>query len=99
LAYLDEDGHKEAVEEIRQGIAEIEAFLEKIGQLGQLDDCPELLFLREWQSEVETSRPRSPRERLVAELQAAVEEDQFELAASLRDRLHLLETEQSGQEL
>ncbi len=99
LAYLDEDGHEEAVEEIRQGIVEIEAFLEKIGQLDHLDDCPELLFLREWESEVETNRPRSPRERLVAELQAAVEADKFELAASLRDRLHSLETEQSGQEL
>jgi len=96
---LDEDGHEEAVEEIRQGIVEIEAFLEKIGQLDHLDDCPELLFLREWESEVETNRPRSPRERLVAELQAAVEADKFELAAALRDRLHSFETEQSGQEL
>lgn len=99
LAYLDDDGHAEAVEEIRQGIVEIEAFLEKIGQLDQLDECPELLFLREWESEVETNRPRSPRERLAAELQAAIEADKFELAASLRDRLRSLETEQSGKEL
>ena len=99
LACLDDEAHGEAVTEIREGIVEIEAFLEKIGQLDQLDDCPELLFLREWESEVESNRPRSPRERLTAELQAAVEADKFELAASLRDRLRSLETEQSGQEL
>lgn len=99
LACLDDEAHGEAVTEIREGIVEIEAFLEKIGQLDQLDDCPELLFLRKWESEVESNRPRSPRERLTAELQAAVEADKFELAASLRDRLRSLETEQSGQEL
>ena len=99
LTCLDSDAHGEAVEEIRRGIVEIEAFLEKIGQLDQLDECPELIFLREWESEVETNRPRSPRERLAAELQAAVDADKFELAASLRDRLRSLETEQSGKEL
>jgi len=99
LACLDDDGHQEAVAEIRQGIGEIEAFLEQIGQLDQLDECPELLFLREWESEVESSRPRSPRERLSAELQDAVAADKFELAASLRDRLRSLEIEQSGKEL
>ena len=99
LACLDDEAHGEAVTEIREGIVEIEAFLEKIGQLDQLDDCPELLFLREWETEVESNRPRSPRERLAAELQAAVEADKFELAASLRDRLRSIETEQSGQEL
>jgi len=99
LACLDDDAHAEAIEGIREGIVEIEAFLEKIGQVDQLDDCPELLFLREWESEVETSRPRSPRELLVAELEAAVDADKFELAASLRDRLRSLETEQSGKEL
>ena len=99
LACLDDDGHQEAVAEIRQGIGEIEAFLEQIGQLDQLDACPELLFLREWESEVESSRPRTPRERLSAELQDAVAADKFELAASLRDRLRSLEIEQSGKEL
>ena len=99
MAFLDKDAHGEAVAEIRRGILEIEAFLDKIGQLDQLDDCPELLFLREWETEVESNRPRSPRERLAAELQAAVAEDKFELAASLRDRLRSLETEQAGQEL
>ncbi len=99
LACLDDDGHQEAVAEIRQGIGEIEAFLEQIGQLDQLDECPELLFLREWESEVESSRPRSPRERLSAELQDAVAAYKFELAASLRDRLRSLEIEQSGKEL
>ena len=99
LACLEDDAHGTAVEEIRQGIVEIEVFLEKIGQLDQLDDCPELIYLREWESEVESNRPRSARERLAAELQAAVDADKFELAASLRDRLRSLEIEQAGQEL
>jgi hypothetical protein len=99
LACLDDDEHGAAIAEIRLGIGEIEAFLQKIGQLDELGECPELLFLREWESEVESTRPLSPHERLTAELEAAVEADKFELAASLRDRLRSLETEQSSKEL
>ena len=96
LACLEAANYAEALAEIRRGIVEIEAFLAKIGQLDQLDECPELLFLREWEGEVENTRPRTLRERLMADLQAAVEADRFELAASLRDRLRSLETEQAG---
>ena len=96
LACLDADNHAEALAEIGRGIVEIEEFLAKIGQLDQLDECPELLFLREWEREVESTRPRTLRERLTADLQAAVEAERFELAASLRDRLRSLETERAG---
>ena len=96
LACLEAENHAEALGEIRRGIAEIEAFLAKIGQLDQISECPELLFLREWEGEVESTRPRTLREQLTADLQAAIETERFEVAASLRDRLRSLETEQAG---
>ena len=57
---LEAENYAEALTEIRRGIVEIEAFLAKIGQLDQLDECPELLFLREWAEEVESTPPPPP---------------------------------------
>jgi hypothetical protein len=93
LSLLEAEDYEGTLGEIRQGIGQIEEYLKEIGRFELLDSCPELAFLRDWESEVENARPLSMRERLKAELRAAVEQDKFELAASLRDRLRLLETE------
>ena len=54
---------------------------------GLREECPELHFLREWETEVESARPMSKLEQLREELRLAIERDQFERAADLRDRL------------
>ena len=89
LQMLEEKEHEEALQEIRGGIEEIEQFLEAQEEPGS-DECEELQFLRKWEKEVEGNRPLSRRERLDADLRAAVEEEKFELAASLRDKLRRL---------
>ena len=92
LSHLDGEQHTKALVEIRGGITEIEYYLRKTGRFDQLEHCPELHFLREWETEVESKRPVSPREKLSDELRNAIENDQFELAADLRDRLRSLES-------
>jgi len=93
LSHLDGDQHSKALVEIRGGITEIENYLRKTGRFDQLEHCPELHFLREWETEVESKRPVSLREKLSEELRSAIENDQFELAADLRDRLRSLKSE------
>jgi len=95
LALFGEQDYEGTLVEIRAGIREIEAFFENLGHFDQLEECPELRFLRGWESEVENARPLTLKEQLNLDLQAAVEQEKFELAASLRDRLRTLEIEQS----
>ena len=95
LAQVERNEYGRALEIIREGIDEVEAFLDVQGELADLDDvegCPELNFLRELEDEVRQARPLSAEERLQAELLEAVEQEQFELAAELRDRLRRLDT-------
>lgn len=94
LGRLEQQDHGGALVEIRDGIRRIEIHLKGIGRFDQLDDLAELRFLRDWEKEVDGARPRTAHEQLVADLQSAVEQEQFELAATLRDRLHRLEREQ-----
>lgn len=89
LYLLEEKNHQEALEEIRRGIGEIEELLEAQGEPDP-EECEELGFLRNWEKEVEGNRPLSPREKLDADLRAAVEEEKFEIAALLRDKLRRL---------
>lgn len=93
LSHLDGEQHSKALVEIRGGISEIENYLRKTGRFDQLEQCPELHFLRQWETEVESKRPITPREKLSDELRSAIENDQFELAANLRDQLRSLENE------
>lgn len=90
LRHLEQEAHGEALAVIRAGIGEIEGLLRDQGDL-EMEECTELRFLKDWEKEVEDTRPMSPREKLSSDLQAAVEEEHFELAASLRDKLRQME--------
>ena len=90
LAALENEDHVEALQEIRGGIVDIEDTLDRQGQIDSIDESPELRWLKEWEAEVEKSRPRSLEEQLSEDLEEAVRQDKFELAASLRDRLRTL---------
>ena len=96
LKHLDQEDHAAALAVIRNGIAEVEGLLKSLGGPDAVETCTELTFLRDWEQEVEESRPRSQSEQLQVDLEAAVEEEKFELAASLRDRLREIETGRAG---
>jgi hypothetical protein len=92
LALLDEQNFDAALKQIQQGIREIEDFLAGLENFEDAKECQELRFLREWEREIESTRPLSLEEQLNADLEAAVEEEKFELAASLRDRLRAMDS-------
>ncbi len=91
LVQLERNDYESGLAEIRAGIECIEGLLEEQGELEAAADCPELLFLTEWEAEVERARPLSKAEQLQADLQVAVEQENFEQAAELRDRLRSLD--------
>jgi hypothetical protein len=92
LKHLEDEEHGQALSVIRAGIVEVEGILKDQADPEALENCTELTFLRDWEQEVEDSRPRSQSEQLRVDLEAAVEEEKFELAASLRDKLREMES-------
>lgn len=92
LTHLEAEEHDAALDVIRAGITEVETILRDQGDPEAEETCTELSFLRDWEQEVEDSRPRTQREQLAVDLEAAVEDEKFELAASLRDKLREMDS-------
>jgi len=78
-----------AVDEINQGIHKIENVYEKDDSLKN-QTRTEVMFLKNWANEIVNRRTPSKRQRLVDELKQAVEREEFERAAKIRDRLNKL---------
>jgi excinuclease UvrABC helicase subunit UvrB len=84
-----------------QALKTVETALERIGALRDLDDETfaferkrSQAALRELQVHIEQTRPVSPLERLERQLEAAIQRQEFEQAAELRDRIRALRTGQ-----
>jgi hypothetical protein len=88
---LDDHQHALARETLQQAITQIEGMEPMESQTFQFEHERSLSALREMLTEVESNRPLTERERLERALQAAVDEEQFERAAELRDRLKALD--------
>ena len=86
---LEDDDHQEAMRAVEEGIAHIESFVEE-WESELEEDLPEISFLREWYEELEQERPLSQREQLERDLQTAVESENFEEAARIRDKIQTL---------
>jgi len=90
---LDRQDYQAALKTIREGIERIEGFVEEWegeeGEGGE-EDLAELAFLREWYEELEKARPLSQREQLERDLRMAVEAENFEEAARLRDKIQTM---------
>ncbi|MBT5877230.1 MAG: hypothetical protein HOH43_27660 [Candidatus Latescibacteria bacterium] len=77
----------EALRYIQEGIEEIEDFYKNYDRDDLVEESQELKLLKEWAEQIESERPRSPAEQLQEELDEAVENEEFERAAQLRDEL------------
>lgn len=86
-AYLDIKDFNAALAEVDEGIEVIRKHWFKQGRLHQFDQCREVKFLRDWRIKIEKNRPLSPEERLQMKLRYAVEREDYEQAAELRDLL------------
>jgi hypothetical protein len=90
LVELDHENFEMALEIINGGIQTIQNFNEKWNdRIGP--DYPELEFLQYWCREISDQKPMTEKERLNHELQQAVNVEDYERAARLRDKLAALE--------
>ena len=90
LIALEKEDYPEALQEVEVGVERIEQLVTEWDGDVLEDDLPELSFLRDWHEELEKERPLSRREQLERDLTVAVEAENFEEAARLRDKLRTL---------
>ena len=81
---LEDKEFERALEHIEKGVARIEEFLRGIGREEMIEDCREIAFLRDWSERILNS---SPLGRLRDKLRMAVEAEDYERAAQLRDEI------------
>jgi hypothetical protein len=78
-----------AVDEINAGIHKIENVYDKNDPMKN-QSRTEVMFLKNWADEIVNRRTPTKRQRLVDELKEAVDREEFERAAKIRDRLNKL---------
>jgi hypothetical protein len=93
MRLLEAKDYAGALREVHAGIERIEEHWRELGRFEQINDCPEIRFLRDWEEEIQQQRPLTAREQLLSDLERAVTRDEFEVAAQLRDRLYQMDAE------
>lgn len=79
-----------ALEEIDRGVERIEEFFIGVERIDLIENCREISFLREWSDRIRDDRPLTPAEKLRRELRTAVEVEDYERAAQLRDQIRAM---------
>jgi hypothetical protein len=87
---LELRAYEKAVGHLQEAMAKIEALPELEDETFQFEKERSLLALRELLSQVQKNRPMSELEQLEHQLRRAIERQEFERAAVLRDRIRLL---------
>ena len=90
MEVLQGEDYQAALRHVEQGIKQIERFVEEWEGEDLEEEIPEIAFLRDWYEELEEERPLSQREQLERDLHVAVEAENFEEAARLRDKIKTL---------
>ena len=84
---LEDNEFTLALDLIDDGIERIEEFLREVGREDLVESCREINFLEEWKERIRNNRPLSLEEKLRDELRLAVESENYERAAQLRDQI------------
>jgi hypothetical protein len=87
---LEERDFDRALAQIEEGVSRIEEFFGQVDRPELAESSREIEFLRDWSERIRTNRPLSPEERLRRELRTAVEAEDYERAAQLRDEIKTL---------
>jgi len=87
--------HAAALRDIGRGIERIREFYQEHGRTEALEHSGELHTLEEWQEELRRTRPLSPREKLELDLNEALQREDYETAARVRDQLRSLKDPES----
>src|SRR5262249_37021955 len=89
--------YRESLQIVDDGIAAIRQFLAEHEMQDQEEDCLELEFLKRWRNEIDRVRPLDAQEKLQRQLDQAIQNENYERAAQLRDQIRKLATSQSDQ--
>jgi excinuclease UvrABC helicase subunit UvrB len=87
---LEEKSYDRALDLIQNGIDAIAEFFQEIDREDLVENCREIQFLEEWSERIRSNRPLTAVDRLRRELHTAVEKEDYERAAQLRDQLRSL---------
>lgn len=82
--------HAAALAAIDEGVEAIRAFLREYNQAESEAECMELGVLLRWRREIDAERPIGAVERLEQQLALAIDLEEYEEAARLRDQLQRL---------
>ena len=85
--------HHDALREIERGITEIRQFYTEHGR-AEAEQSPEVHYLENWMSEINSARPLTKREKLELALHEAVRQEDYEKAAEVRDKLRDLNSKE-----
>jgi len=81
-----------AVQQIEESLEQIRNFYREHSRADAADQSPEVQSLENWLEEIRAKRPLSARERLERALNEAVQSEDYERAAKVRDELKNLES-------
>ena len=87
---LRSKNHSEAIELVEEGLARIKKFFETLERPDLADQSDEIHSLQIWLEELREKRPLTEKEQLEREMAAAVEREDYEKAAEMRDALREL---------
>ncbi len=91
---MDNSRLKAALAATRKGIAEIAAFHDAFGDEKMASRSGELAVLKALEKDIESKIPIDPVQKLRDQLAQAVQDEQYERAAELRDRLQTMTSQQ-----
>lgn len=80
-----------AIQRIEDGLESIRDFYRELGRGDLIEESHEVLSLEDWLEDVQQKRPLSKRERLQSQLDQALEQENYEKAAQVRDKLRKLD--------
>ena len=87
---LQKEDFTTAIQEIEGGMETLRQFYQEHSRQDLLDQSPEIQALQHWLEEVKSRRPLSRREQLEQDLHEAVNKEDYEKAARVRDALRNL---------
>jgi len=97
---IAENNYDDAIKEITDAIEELNQFYTEMGREEMVDSSMEVHSLREWLKDVEAEaiekKPMTEGEKLQHKLDKAIEQEDYEAAAKLRDQLNKLDDKRKG---
>ena len=97
---IAENNYDDAIKEITDAIEELNQFYTEMGREEMVDSSMEVHSLREWLKDVEAEaiekKPMTEGEKLQHKLNKAIEQEDYEAAAKLRDQLNKLDDKRKG---